>query len=279
MAKYLHSIQLDADASIHEMLIASDDFSLGMVSDCFTSELHKLQFSNIAKVQIHLTENPSLDRNIQKFIDVILIHRYLNKAPFLSDSLTGKREFMVQLIYDSLVCVGEFLNASTDALHDVYQRAAIKINNFRGNFGKKYLNKKIGYGAQLYFIYEKNIEVGLSFESAQNDDFNLLLFYHPAVLDAVLKMFGKIEWRDSGKLILHRKNTDDFWCVDIYKRAVEFVFARAEARDPHGMYDLGMLYLKGYLVEKNNDKANYWFQQASLKGYGKADKALLGLKK
>jgi TPR repeat protein len=58
---------------------------------------------------------------------------------------------------------------------------------------------------------------------------------------------------------------------------VDFHFFRAESGDAHGQYDLAKMYLDGYLVDKNLDKALYWLKKAADQKFKRAQSLLENL--
>ena len=56
---------------------------------------------------------------------------------------------------------------------------------------------------------------------------------------------------------------------------IEFHFARAEAGDPHGLYDLAQMYLRGTVVKVDVEYARDLLVQSASKGYKRAKDALV----
>jgi hypothetical protein len=274
MAKYLSSIQIDYDACFQKVFAELEGFTLNTLSDCFLLELRSIKFLFAPRLMVHITDKKLLDNNVELFIDIPLIRKYLNAEQFILLSDLQKRACIVQLLSESIVYVGNYLNKDVSVVQSVIKNVESTLNKFEDFFGRRLENKRRGFEAQLYYKYRKFIEVGCWVQDNDLGQLWVPLFFFPAQLQAVTTMFGALKLLDSETLIIPRKNTDDYWLVNIKTKNVEFVFARANRMDPHGMYDLGVMYLKGYLVMQDRERACEWLNKASLAGYSRADKAL-----
>lgn len=81
------------------------------------------------------------------------------------------------------------------------------------------------------------------------------------------------------KFIIELANNRDYWEYDVESDTIKFVFPRAEANNPHGLYDLGQLYMEGLYVLKDIDMAKHFLQLSVENGYSRAGKALEELAK
>ncbi|EDP9826660.1 SEL1-like repeat protein [Salmonella enterica subsp. enterica] len=81
---------------------------------------------------------------------------------------------------------------------------------------------------------------------------------------------GDLKWNGDIILLLH-SNKKDYWFLELNKKTIDFHFERAEKGDPHGQYDLGIMYLYGNnFLAKDEKKAFYWLNKSAENGYVRA---------
>lgn len=278
MAKYLLNVQLDADPSMHQIFSRAESFALNMVSDCIMQEMGKLEFGGIAKIQIHFTENHQQEKQQETLIDVVLVYKYLDIQDFLRRSSVEKRIMLAELVHDAMRAVACEHQVDAVILEPIRTKVVERLPNFKGWLTAEKFNASKECSARLYFNYGKSIEVGCHIRRPkgpdEKKDSDIILFYHAPILEPVIKMFSKLAWVDNSKVIVPRKGTADFWRIDVDEGTSEFVFDRAVSGQAHGLYDLGLMYLNGVLVLPDRKKAKHFLEEASRKGYKKADRIL-----
>ncbi|HEY6527394.1 MAG TPA: hypothetical protein VIZ65_01780 [Cellvibrionaceae bacterium] len=273
MAKYLHNVQMNADESILKELALLEDFSFGVVTDCFMLEMGKIDLGGIAKVMVHLTDSPQQENDYQTFIDVIQIKKYLEISGFLSLPRLEKKLRLITLIQEAV----EFLakeNGIVLCLDEVVRKSLLRLENFSGTIGKKITKKDKSAAAQIFYTYKKNIEIACQIKYADGSEQTVVMFEAPPVLGVVLDMFGSAQWASEDSIAITKKNTDDYWLIDVNQSASDFFLARACNGQAHGMYDVGMMYATGRLVLINKEKAKFWLEKAASAGFPKAAAAL-----
>lgn len=278
MTKYLNHFQLDADAETHQLLNGLTKFSLNTIGDAFQSKLKDLEFGGISKIQIHLTQDINQD-NLQKtFIDTKLIHRHLPFSIMAQSSEEDNVLLICDIIFDSLTNDANFNQENIGKLTSLKQDAVKTIFNFEGWLTSAKTNQSKDKKARAYFKYSKNIEVGVYIYKKNQDEQKVILFYYPPSLRSLQKLIAELSWENNDTLIVKRKDTNDFWRVDTRSNHADFIFSRAQENNPHGMYDLGLMYLEGDLVIANREKAITLLEKSYQLGYKKAEKTLTTLK-
>lgn len=281
MSKYLRRLQFAGDVPINLAMKDIQSFSLNTITDAFELEREKLEFGGVAKIQVHLTGDSQKDEQQEELIDAVLIYKYLDISEFVTKSEKEQWIDLCELLNDALKSVAKTYQVDLNGLDSVIASVIQKYGNFSGWIGAEKLNTNKTCGVRLYYRYGKSIEVGCHIrsmeEGAEGSASTIILFYHTPVLEPVLKLFGKLTWDGNTKFIIPRKNTRDFWVVDVSERRVEFMFDRAIKGQPHGWYDLGLMYVNGVLVLPDNEKAKWCFEEALRLGYKKAEGALENL--
>ncbi|WP_456787115.1 tetratricopeptide repeat protein [Cellulomonas sp. P5_C5] len=98
----------------------------------------------------------------------------------------------------------------------------------------------------------------------------------PPSVRAVEGVLGRISL--TGRVVqLHHENARDYWSYDIDADELDFHFIRAEAGQPHGQYDLAMMYLEGRPVLRDPEAARQWLQLAAEGGHAPAARTLARL--
>ena len=179
--------------------------------------------------------------------------------------------------------IGAALLKSTDNQQEVgYWRSLLAIaerNNFTASGairGKRAVSPIGGAVAQLFFVLERKLIVQLVVED-KNSGTRTAAFvaqYPPSLEN--YKDIGQINWGEKGGLRIHRARSNDYWSWDSTRPdMIEFHFARAEAGDPHGLYDLAQMYLRGTVVKVDVEYARDLLVQSASKGYKRAKDTLV----
>ena len=73
---------------------------------------------------------------------------------------------------------------------------------------------------------------------------------------------------------LWRRNRRDHGSYDLLSETVDFVYGPAQRGDPKGEYDLGRMYLDGFVVQKDPAAARHWISLSAAHGFERAKKHL-----
>jgi TPR repeat protein len=88
----------------------------------------------------------------------------------------------------------------------------------------------------------------------------------------------KFLWVDNNTVRIVQKNMRDYWDVDIVQETSTFHYPRAENGDPHGQYDFAKMYIDGWLVEQDMEKAIMWLEKSAAQGFKRAIRLLERIK-
>lgn len=276
MAKYLNSIYMNADVPIIKKLNSLEDLSLGAIADSFMLAMGKISLDGLAKAVVHLTENAAQENEHQILIDVVEIKKHLPVDVFFSLSSELKKEMLLKTLCDALDFLAKLRNITLD-LVQIKKQASATLKEFTGFIGKKITRPDKGAIAQIGYTYTKFIEVVCIIHYKDGRQVEVPMFSAPAMLASLLDTIGSVTWLDLVSLRVNKKKTDDYWLVNIESKETDYCSARASIGQPHGMYDLGIMYLEGRTVIKNNNKAIFWLKKAADAGYGKASRVLESL--
>ena len=86
-------------------------------------------------------------------------------------------------------------------------------------------------------------------------------------LDIKKGVVSDLVWQNDGAIAIYKKDKREYWVYHLEQDSLDFHFERAEKGDPHGQYDLGMMYYNGTGVFMDKEKALFWFEQAAAQGY------------
>lgn len=271
MSKYLQAIEciLPIDS------MNNIDKKISSVSDMFCFYLGKSVITNsVGKVFIIWNSKESGNDNI---LNIAYVYAALDiNAIIKKSSLQEQRKEYLQAIVniiDAKIKMGEWIDNG-------FYKLARKMEEMNYCFSQVHFNTKRNKGnmgeAKVFFEYSDKVIVFLDIKHKNEIYRYKLLEFVPAeggVKDVMKFFFASAKWEGNTFLIIH-SNKRDYWKYDLEKKELDFVYPRAECGDLHGQFDLGMMYLQGRGVLKDEKKGFYWLKESEKGGYKRAIKML-----
>lgn len=235
----------------------------------------KLKCDGVGRINLIMTDNPVEHLQTERFSNVMDILFFVDKKmdthreiyTFYKNILT---DIWIKYKFD-LVPLQETINQLND-FHQPWDYCITK---------NMYNNSKT-CAISLKMHVDANVELYLIIH--QPKDVNRLVLFSKINLDIdiaeTLKHYcNKKYWKTDSKFMIELDNHRDYWEYDVETDTVNFIYPRAEENNPHGLYDLGMLYREGRYVLQDMNMAKYFLELSAARGYSKAEKALKTLAK
>jgi hypothetical protein len=275
LAKYLRYFAHDFEAGL---LVNGLPFSTNFIFDLFELEFGKCPSKGITKLLVHFVEDRSRHLRAEEFLNVLCVDMFLEVARLQEKSDLEQRQVFLECILVAIKSAGPTYGWDLEHAEEVYQRILADGILFDRAWGKRVKLAGSKQSVQAHVRYSHAIELTLNILNAQQEVVqSALVATLPGTIGALLDAYGTLSWTSDKVVRLQRTNQRDYWEYDLAANAVRFHFARAEAGDPHGQYDLGRMYLDGYLVPQDEALARHWFEQAAAQGFGRAQTALARL--
>lgn len=270
MARYLHDLRIHEGALV-EQLRGVAGTSTNRVADAFTEKL-RLPAGGVASVVVELTDDPEAHGRTVRRLDVVSVEAHLDPA-VLTGATPEVDRALARLAHDALATVVE--PAALAELAAVHERAVARLADFSGPLSTAVRDRSTRRVARLFFRYTDRIDVLCHVSGpSEEDEREILLFRHPAALAPLRALLGRPVWADDGTLVVPRAGTEDRWVVDPRAGTADLRLARAEAGQPHGMYQLSRMYRDGDLVLTDPARARSWLERAAAAGHVPAVRAL-----
>ena len=274
MAKYLGYICLYTNKEVEALFDTPSKILHFRYIQKFNFVQKKLKCDGIGRINLIMTDSPEdhlqMERcgeimNILFFVDE-KIHTHSEIYTFYTKILT---DIWMKCTFE-LDPLNTVLNLLTD-FHLPWDYVSRTLYNQSRTYGIS-LKVHVDVTVELYLIVHK-----------PNGANHLVLFskvnFDMFISDTIKYYCNKKYWRTDLKFIIELANNRDYWEYDVESDTIKFVFPRAEANNPHGLYDLGQLYMEGLYVLKDIDMAKHFLQLSVENGYSRAGKALEELAK
>jgi len=246
------------------------------VFDLFELEFKQCPSKGVAKLFVQFTDDASKHLKSVLLLNVLHVYVYLDLKAFVRYGRGyERRRFYLDSI---LACMNAYADEyGWDRVYylEVYRRLLSTSITFDRFWKKAVKCDETGCRAQVHVSYSDSIDLRIVvFDSTNTPIRSKLIARLAPTIGALNDAHGDLIWSSTTEIRLYRENKRDFWRYDLATDVVDFVFPRAERGDPHGQYDLGMMYLQGYLVFPDREKAVYWIRQAAEQGFTRAAKRL-----
>lgn len=229
----------------------------------------KLRTSKIRKLNVFLTTDPALDK--EYYIDKIS-NIYLFLAPLELEGLKGHdlKRYLSQKIYAAFKFIGNKDDWEL-SLIDTLNNTLIETRfDFKDYYGKSV--KRGDLLARIFFEVKDSID--LYIEITKGNHLSRMKFSSLGINSTFVAQLGamlsKVDWISDDILRIHHVNKKDYWEISINDAIVNYYFDRAEKGDAYGEYNLGIMYLNGQTVLKNDVLGKEWIQKSAEQGYPKA---------
>jgi hypothetical protein len=264
MAKYLEIVECHETVSLG----SATPRKVSSVVDMYSYYLkeQKPEFFGIGKIVLIYSDKDDL------FSDGSVVQITCNLKDNLEDNeWRSERRKYLNIFHEKLTDYILTEGGDVAKFNEAYERVRSKNFVFDEIWKTKKWNSSRNAMAKIEWRFTDKIEIYfliLLKDGNQKRYFISSLSPGIGVLDFCL---GSIKWIDNNNVILLQSNKRDYWKLDLINEEVVFYYCRAESGDPHGQYDLGMMYANGNsFIQKDVRESLYWLNEAAEKGYGRA---------
>ena len=271
LPKYLRYFDLTFEDILGKKYCQSGFFSPGFIIDLFALEFKRCSSKGVAKLLIYFTEDATKHLKSQLLLEVLYVNVYFDLVAFSQLDFFRQKQFFLECIYKCLINYADKYGWDREHCEKIYRKILKSSITFDRMWGKPVKSRTKGFSAQIHARYFNTIDLSIVIIDKENTPIRTkLIATLPGAIGALWDACGKLVWQDDHSLRLYRENLKDFWEYDLLSDEVRFFFARAENGDAHGQYDLGVMYLEGYLVFPDHEKAVYWLRLAAEQKFRRA---------
>jgi Sel1 repeat len=207
----------------------------------------------------------------EKLIDVLIVDYHFERDTFAHFDVNRKKCFFLESIGECLAAYAVEYGWDTDHCAAVQQRIQNDGIVFDRWWGKPVGHSQSGRSVRAHMSYYDVIRLSLGiFDRHKALLSQRFVVELPATIGAVYGACAKLEWVDENLVRMWQSNFRDYWDFQIDTNEITFHYPRAERGDPHGQYDLGNMYLDGYLVPRDRQQALLWLKRSADQGFSRA---------
>lgn len=237
------------------------------------------QTDNVVSITVCLVEDtqemeyPQSCANMKVVANVIDIDKFNQLTP------NGKSLYIIGLCQQSIILLVSEMCWNTEAFEHTYNKIISKNCLFREYWRKAKSSPNRQLKAQIYFKddYEKD-GIYVDFTDKSGKLIKRILFA-PKGYHIYSKMISEPQWGNNSHVIIKRAfsnsftKTCDYWIIGV-DGSVDYHSPRTENAEvnPHGLFDLGILYWDGKIVMQNQDKGLELIKKAAELDYKHAQK-------
>lgn len=271
MGKYLQLLEVELSPELCAIAAAQDDCRFHSISEIYWHNCPKIHTDGIAKVRI-LFHAPTLPSpGIQQLIDVVIFPVALELQTVLAATGEAGRKIAADTIHAAFLNVCRHFQWDTAPARVAWRKITTAGYKAFERWKKPVWRKDRRQFAQAWWRYEDKITLGIDLQGETRGD---IIFAVLPGLGGLWDALGSLRWQNNHIVQLWRKNRRDYWSYDLLSERVEFVYGPAQRGDPKGEYDLGRMYLDGFVVQQDPAAAHYWISLSAAHGLERAKKHL-----
>lgn len=229
----------------------------------------KIECKKIDKINILIYDSDTHSIEISDFANQAFISLSIPFREFENLTKTEARELFAKQLLEALIQFSDIYEV--DKSHFVNCFETLKQKDFLFN-DELITTRKNKHTIKIVFECDTTYRIYL-IDTISNS--KILFLELPLGTKGLLKFYiKKVKWTPSGQLLIYHSNNRDYWEYSPVTQELCFHYPRAESGDPHGQYDLGLMYQNGKGVLKDEEKSIYWLKKAAAQGYSRAIKKL-----
>lgn len=237
------------------------------------------QTDNVVSITVCLVEDtqemeyPQSCANMKVVANVIDIDKFNQLTP------NGKSLYIIGLCQQSIMSLVSKMCWNTEVFERTYHKIISKNCLFREYWRKAKSSPNKQLKAQIYFEddYEKE-GIYVDFTDKSGKLIKRVQFA-PMGYHIYSKMISELQWENNSHVIIKRAfshsctKTCDYWIIGV-DGSIDYHSPRTENVEvnPHGLFDLGILYWEGKIVMQNQDKGLELIKKAAELNYKHAQK-------
>lgn len=275
MGKYLRTVETwPVDEPVRSVLTPGAGFSSNVVCELFSHHLYRQKLptgDGVAKLIIDLVVDPAGHGHVTELIDVLRLAWLSDPDGFDGVADAGRRTALGALVRAALLDVAGRRGWPTGPIEVAHRICQDADWRWSGRWGRASTG---GRGRRAWLEFDLTglaVLVTLHVDDARGAArVALPMCRLPPTMAALEANVGDLSWTPAGQLRIEHRNGRDWWLVDPERRTITFGSPRAERGDPHGQFDLGMIYHRGVLVPRDVDLARYWLLRAADQNFTRA---------
>lgn len=237
---------------------------------------------NVVSITVCLIENTQEMTNPQSCTNMKVVSNVIDIDRFGTLSPNDKSLYIIELCQKSIMKIVNEMRWDAGVFERTYNKIISQSCLFREHWRKAKPSPNRQLKARIYFEddYEKD-GVYVDFTDNRGQLLNRIQFA-PKGYQIHCNGIGEIHWGDDRHIIIPKtaghSSSDticEYWRIGV-DGCMNFHFPRTENSEanPHGLYDLGILYWEGKIIMKNKDKGLELIKEAANLNYKHAIKWL-----
>ncbi|RYZ78229.1 MAG: hypothetical protein EOP04_30105 [Proteobacteria bacterium] len=267
--QFQFGIQIVRHATSHTKLLSA-------IMSIYENSIEKFDAGDVQKVVINFMDSvpTGVLKEVSHIDGILLVSAHLDYNSYFH-SPKPANELFLETIHEATLEVAKNQSWDTKVFEDAYSIIKAKNFVFFGHLQKISHNRKRNHTARLYWEMTDRLRVFIEIDEDANQ--RHLVSVVGAGIDLLRLLFGPLKWVDEFNVILNLKTRCDYWNLNIQTGQLDFFFARAVANDPHGLYDLAVMYFEGDTVLQNEELGMFYLKKAADAKFGRAIKKLRSL--
>lgn len=237
------------------------------------------QTDNVVSITVCLIEDTQEMEYPQSCANMKVVANVIDIDKFNRLTSNSKSLYIIGLCQQSIMSLVSEMGWNTEPFERTYNKIISKNCLFREYWRKAKSSPNRQLKAQIYFEddYEKD-GIYVDFTDKSERLIKLVQFA-PKGYQFYQKMISEPRWESNSRVIIKRSfthsftKTSDYWIIGI-DGSIDYHSPRAECAEvnPHGLFDLGILYWEGKFVMQNQDKGLELIKKAAELNYKHAQK-------
>ena len=269
----------EAVNTTHDSIINEVRIFCAYLSRMYEYYFPAIQTDHVVSITVCLIEDtqemgyPQSCANTKVVANVIEIDKFNQLTP------NGKSLYIIGLCQQAIMSLVSKMRWNTEAFERTYNKIISKNCLFREYWRKAKSSPNRQLKAQIYFEddYEKD---GLYVDfTDKSGKLIKRVQFAPSGYHIYSKTISELQWGNNSHVIIKRAfvhsftKTCDYWRIGIDGN-IDYYSPRTECAEvnPHGLFDLGILYWEGKIVMQNQDKGLELIRKAADLNYKHAQK-------
>lgn len=266
MGKYLQKIEVYVDRNV-----CNDNMVLCVFTMFEYYLSNRINTNGVKKIIINFSSD-HLEITTNEILGIMNVVAPFDRNDFINlEDIIAKRIILLESLEKVIQELFKDYNWNYEEVKPTFDIVRSNISNSE----EYWKNPKWNMTKDMYALISININgsinIFLSIFTKNNQLANkILIVTLPLGLGALETCLGKLIWINNTTVRFYKKNESDYWFYNILDQKLCFYFHRAEKGDAHGQYDLGMMYLNGVGVLKDEKQAICWFKKSADQKYARA---------
>lgn len=236
-----------------------------------------LPSGGVSKVNIYFTPTKA-DREPTEVLGIAEVYESFDISHFMSLSANERQHYFLERFHAAMLRCAKHFRWEKKQLEEAHRQIVDKNFHFTIAWKKPLASpdrrvkvqafvEASSFPAHLYLIF---------FDREMQPRQRTLLSVGTNGPGSIEFALGEIRWIDSGTVRIQHQNKRDYWLCTT-DGGVSFHYPRAEANDPHGLYDLGKMYVEGQWVLQDRNRGIELIRASAALGFNHAIRFLASI--